>query len=241
LVLCVAVAAGCGGGSSGSNGEASKSASQILSDAGAAVGRAHSVTLGGTFRQENRPWNISAELEQPDKAHLTLSRGSSTAAVTTLGGTAYLKASASFYAGLKDVPSATVALIADRWFKLPSSTELGFLAHFNLPTLGRCLAQEPGTLSVSGTTSVDGKPAVVVTDKGDVPGSTPSKFYVATSGEPVLLRAVATGKQQPGGSRSECNEGSPAEPGQELIFSGYNRPANIAAPAGAIDLSQLTH
>jgi hypothetical protein len=152
-----------------------------------------------------------------------------------------MNANAPFYASLHEIPSAAVALIAGRWFKVPASAGFGLIKHLNLATLGRCLAQEPGSLLVSGTTKVNGQPAVAITAKGDVPGSTPSKYYVATTGEPFLLRAVATGKQQPGGTKSECNEGSPGEPGDELTFSGYNGRTNIVAPSGAVDLSQLTH
>jgi len=83
--------------------------------------------------------------------------------------------------------------------------------------------------------------AVTITDEGDVPGSTPSKLYVAATHEPLLLRAVATGKQRPGGPRhSACSgSGELTEPGDELSFGRYNQPMGITAPAGAVEPSQL--
>jgi len=153
----------------------------------------------------------------------------------------YVKANSAFYAGTHEgIPAAAVKLLAGQWLKTSESANK-LVKGLTPRTLARCLAREGGTLVKEGTASVNGQQAVVVRDKGDAPGSTPARLYVAASGTPYLLRYVATGKQQPGGAKGgECNEATePGESGGALTFSRYNAQLGIAPPAGALELSQL--
>lgn len=247
LVALLTALCGCGGGGSArpNNGEASKPAAQILSDAAAALRAVHSLRMQGTVAIEKRPTAITLALEPP-AVSVTMQQGIATAAYDVVSGTSYIKANSAFYEHQAKVPSAVVSLIANRWFKVPS-TEGGVTAitkGLDLKTLSRCLVENHGTLHVGETTTVNGQPAVVVVDKGDRPGSTPNKLYVATTGAPLPLRALATGKQRPGGVHdAECNEsrGDPTQAGEVLTFSAYNQPLNITAPTGALDFSQVAH
>jgi hypothetical protein len=240
--VAVALLAGCGS-SATSNGEAAKPARQILDDAATALRHIHSVKVQVIGNIEKHPATYTIAFERPDRASITFERGSQAAVARVVAGAAYMKANASLYEHQAGFPSSAVGLVADRWIKLPQQESFGELfKSFSVEKLSRCLVEEPGTLIVAGEAKVKGHPAVVLVDKGDRPGSTPSKLYVATTGAPLPLRIVATGKERPGGPKDECSEaGEPAAPGDELTFSEYNRPLGITAPAGAIDLSQLGH
>lgn len=247
----LAALGGCGsssgGGTGGSvqpNGEASKPAEQILNDAAAALRSVHSLRMQGTVDIEKRPTAVTLAL-QPPAMSVSMQQGTAAAAFDVVSGTAYIKANSAFYEHQAKVPTGVVSLIANRWFKAPTEGGVSALTKgLDLKTLSRCLVENHGTLHVGETTTVNGQPAVVVVDKGDLPGSTPNKLYVATTGAPLPLRALATGKQRPGGVHdAECNEsgGAPTQAGEVLTFSDYNQPMGIAAPAGAVDFSQFAH
>ncbi len=204
--------------------------------------------MQGHVRFEKRPSQITLELEAPSNLNVTIDRGGQAASITVVHGSAYLKADAAFYQHAAGVPSAAVALVANRWIKAPTAS-LGqeLVKGLDLATLAKCLigevAREPGEFALDGMSNVNGQSAIAITAKGTLPGSTPGKIYVAATGTPYLLRAVTTGKQRPGGTRhAECNEAAErTEPGEELTFSRYNSRMNIVAPSGALELSQLAH
>lgn len=245
-VAGIAVAmSGCGGSSksssSSASGESSKPATQILSDSQAALRQVHSLQVQGTVTISNRPASVSLGIQTPGKLNVGITQGATTAAIILLGNDAYIKANAPFYRQQANVPSAGVALIADRWLKTTASgvASIGSLAKDADPaTLARCLAFNHGTLSVTGKSTVNGQSAIVLVDKGDRPGSTPSQLSVAAAGPPLPLRVVATGRQQPGGAKdAACSNGADlTNAGDTLTFSGYNRPLSIVAPAGAIPI-----
>ncbi len=248
--LCLLGLGACGSSSSTSTSQSRPAASRaqlparkILDEAAAALTRAHSFALHGQLDIEKHPSRVGLEVEEPGTVRVTIERGTSVISVIDLGdaNTAYMRANAAFFR-LEEakVPSAAVGLLANRWLKVPAKEVTGG-TKLDARSLGRCLAGEPGTLTVDGMGTVDGQAAVIVSDKGDAPGATPAKFYVAATGEPVLLRALATGKQRPGGTReSECSEsGDVTTPGDEISLSRYNEPMNITAPVGAVETSQL--
>lgn len=243
VTVAAALIGGCGGtsgsGTSGASAEAKKPARQILDDAAAALSRARSLEMQGTLEVEGRLTRVAVEVEQR-AVSLRLAEHNREAAMRVLPGGSYIKANSAFFEHTHEVPSSAIGLIANRWLKLPASGEMPKSVKQLSPShLARCIAQEPGTLVVAGTSELQGRPAVVIVNKGDKPGSTPSRFYVAATGEPFLLRAVATGKERPGAAKSECNEGSSGMPGDELTFSRYNAPLHISAPVGALELSRL--
>lgn len=240
-VVLVALA-GCGGGSKPPRGgEAAKPPDQILRDATAALRRVHSLRIAGTMTIGGRRTTIDAEVERQSAARMTLRSGSRSAALVVIGGDVYIKANAAFFK--QQGSGAQAALLADRWLKVPASAAGGSGAltkSLDPARLGRCLGDKHGTLTRGATTTIGGRAAIAIVDKGDRPGATPSTLYVATSGAPLPLRAVATGAERPGGRGDPtCNtsRGDRAHAGDELSFSDYDRQLHIAAPHGAIDLS----
>lgn len=243
LTSVAAVIGGCGS-SARSNGEASKPPQQILSDAATALRQVHSLRVYGTVTVDKRPTAVTLAVKPPSDLSIAMTQGASTAQMIVLGSSVYIKMSPAFARRQGNVPAPAAALISNRWLKVPPGavgSAASLTKQFNLDTLSRCVVENHGTLTRAGTANVNGQPAVVIVDKGDKPGSTPSKLYVATTGPPLPLRALATGAQRPGGALdAQCNNGGdPTQPGEVLTFTDYNRSLNIAAPAGAVDLSQL--
>jgi hypothetical protein len=233
------VAFGCGGSSSDPNGLASKPAQQIVSDAAAALERVHSLHMQGKQTLGNEPTAFKADLEPPGKVSLSFDQRGGSVSLIAINGSVYIKADAAYWKRQK--AGAAAATLAGKWLKSPTSAGQfrSLTNNLGVATLSRCLAQDHGTLTVGGKATVDGQPAVVVVDQGDNPGGTPAKLFVATKGEPLPLRLVATGNERPGGKRDpQCNSsGSRGRAGDELTFSKYNEALKIAAPPGALDIT----
>jgi hypothetical protein len=161
--------------------------------------------------------------------------------IVVIGANAYFKVNVP--ARSPQAPGRVDPLLAGRWVRSPV-TALDGLAGValwtNPRTVGRCLLEAHlGTLRRAGTTTVDGQPVVIVADRGDVPGSRPKKIYIATTGPPLPLLAVATGRQVPGGvpnkdcgeTRANLNGSSTYE---RLSINGFNHRVSITAPRGAV-------
>jgi hypothetical protein len=239
-VVPAVTAFGCGGSSSDTNGEESKPAAQIVSDAAAALKRVHSLHMEGKETLGDEPTSLEADLEPPGKVSLTFDQRGATASIIAVNGSVYIKANAAYLK--KQDAGAAVEALAGKWFKSPASAGdfKDLTKSLDVATLSRCLGRDHGTLSVGGKATVNGQPAVVVVDKGDKPGGTPGKLFVATKGEPLPLRVVSTGNQRPGGKEDpDCNSSdSRGFAGDELNFSKYNEPLKIAAPPDAVSLTQ---
>jgi hypothetical protein len=253
-LLCLAGAlavAGCGSSSSSStstaaNGISSQSASQIVASAASALTGVHSFKVSGTSSDGK---TLDGAFEIPGKLDLTITAaGGASAEVIVIDGVGYLKGNAAYYEQSK-APAQLAAALADKWIQVPQTS----LAQFNVfnaltnpKTIGHCLVQSHlGTLSVVGSATVGGKPAIVVKNAGDVPGSTPGELYIATTGSPLPLRVQETGTRKTGGapdttcdetaSDMQGNGGSPTD----LTITAYNEPVNITAPSGAVTIQQL--
>jgi hypothetical protein len=76
------------------------------------------------------------------------------------------------------------AVLANHWLQVPATTKLVELGLFAPGTMARCLQEGHGTLTVAGTTAVDGQRAIVLRDAGDQPGTQPGTLAVAATGPP---------------------------------------------------------
>ncbi len=249
-LLSVGGAVGCGGSSGGKAAprrEALKSPSQIIADAAAALGHVRSFHLDGTG-EDLRGGRIilSGDFGIPGRLHLTLAQGSGTIEIILVGGYGYLKANRAFWVAQGTQPKV-VAFLADRWVKAAAASMPGmseFTTWTNPATIGHCLVEKHlGTVSVAGSDTFAGQPVVILSDHGDLPGSTRGRLYVATTGPALPLRVVETGTKRPGGTPDRlCNETqiSPSTTkAGDLRLSRYNQPVSITAPAGALDLKAL--
>jgi hypothetical protein len=244
-IVPLAIGAGCGSDgdssdstdSSESNSLESKPLQQILDESAAALKRAKTFHLEGS-EGGKRPTTAKADVGLPTKLRLAIDQGDASASILVVNGSLYIKANAAFWK--QEGPGKAASKLAGRWLKTPASTgELRKLTgDLDPKVLSRCLTTDHGTLARGGTATFDGQKAIVLVDKGDRPGTSPGKLYVAATGEPLPLHVVATGPERPGGKKDPlCDDDSPTHAGDEFSFSNYDEPLNLSAPPAAIDLS----
>lgn len=254
IVLAAAlVVAGCGGssssgsGGSSGNGVASKSPRDIVSTAANALDQVHSFHLDGSGKIDGRPATLSGDVSIPGRMSLTVREGPAVAQIIAIQKNTYLKANKGFWAANANNNAATIA--ADRWIAMPpgSFAQSGLpLSFMSSKTLGHCaLESHLGTLTNGGSTDFHGRQAVIVVDQGDVPGATPGKLYVATTGQPLPLAVQQTGPMKPGGKPDPvCHETQSDVSGNGggpslVTFSDYNAPVTIDPPKGAVSIQSL--
>jgi hypothetical protein len=240
--MSLAVAGGCGdsddSGSSKRNGIESKSPQQALEETAAALRRVKSFHIEGT---EGRSSTVKGDVAVPKQLRLDLKQRDATARMLFVDGTVYMRGNTAFWRESKAGRDAKE--LDGRWLKVPGSIgALEKLAKQIDPVnLSRCLLQSHGTLASGGASKVAGQPAVVIVDKGDRPGTSPGRLYVAATGEPLPLRTIATGRERPGGKKDPlCDSDTPTRAGDEVLFSRYNEPVDITAPPDALDLGELS-
>jgi hypothetical protein len=129
----------------------------------------------------------------------------------------YIKGSPAFYRRIGG--AAAAQLLQGRWLKVPaSSPEFASLSSLtDLRRLVDTALSTPGGVAKSGTTTVNGKRAVVLTS--------PSKggtLFVARTGRPYPIQITKQG----------ANGGS-------ISFDRWDQPVALTAPADALDITQL--
>ena len=260
--VCLGAVAGCGSGGNGhpantsgsggasssaaqsssasSQGEASKSAKQILADAAGALKNAHGYVLQGTLTDQGRQIQLKIVAASAKSLELELSGGGANAELIALPNADYVRANAAFW---QPRVGQRAAAIANRWIQIPPAGAAGMtasLGRFAPATLARCLAEDHGSISVAGKTTVDGRPAVVLKDAGNAPGAAPGTLAVAASGPPYPLRASATAGQRAGGRVDVCNDGKASDTHGTLTLSHFGSAPSIKAPQHAIKSGQTS-
>ncbi len=218
LALALAPAlAGCASSSPAGNGVASNSPTRIVARATAAATAAESVHVAGSILSEGKPISLNMELdaEKGGKGRLTL--GNLSVDVVNVDRAVYLKAGPAFYS--RFVGPAAARVLQAKWLR--GSSVSGPLASFTSLTEVRKLLSSTlaghGALARGATTTIDGEPAVGVTDTAG--GGT---LYVASTGTPYPLEIVKRG----------------ADAGR-LVFDGWNQPVALAVPPSPLDIHQL--
>lgn len=214
LFLLAATLAGCGG--SGSNGEASKSASAILADARQAALAADSVRISGTIRESGQTIALDLSVTKTGGGGTMTIQGSKVD-VIRVGDTAYIRAGADFYSKV-GAGAAAGKLLAGKWLKLPTSTP-NFAQLIELTDLRAFAAQAlkaPGTLTKGAEKTVDGQEAI------ELKSSKGGSLFVATKGKPYPVEFV----------RGGASSGT-------VTLSDWGAAKAPTAPKGAIDISAL--
>jgi hypothetical protein len=219
LSLAVVAAAidGCGGGSSSGNGIADKSPTQILAATKKVADAATSVHVSGSLVSGGTPISIDVNLIAGKGGRGKLSQNGLAFELIEVANTVYIKGSSSFYKHIGG--SAAAQLLQGKWLKAPASSS-GFASIGQLTNLRQLVDQtlaDHGTLSKSGTTTIQGQKVVGVTDKGK--GGT---LYIAATGKPYPVQI----------SRNGAGTGT-------ITFDRWNEPVTLAVPANAIDIAQL--
>lgn len=223
LLLTALLLAGCGGGGKSPtttaakpNGEATKSPTQVLADAQAAATSASSVRVAGHLVSGGTPVTLDLTIVRNKGAKGTMTANGLGFDLVRIGAKVYIKGSDAFYK--KFAGAAAAQLLHDKW--LEASATNGQLASLlpltNTSALFAAIASNHGKLSNKGATTYAGQQVVEIVDT-----TNGGKLYVAATGKPY---PVALSKKQESGT---------------ITFDGWNEPVSLAAPKGAIDISQL--
>lgn len=223
LVVGALITAGCGSSgssnsSTASNGEASKTGTEVLTDAKAATQAATSVHVVLTGLNATVT-GVALDLSRGNGASGTVTFKGQPVQIVASGQTVYMKGSASFWTQATGSASSA-KLFADKWLKVPASTASsavsGMSSLTDMSTLFTSLLSPSGTVTNAGLSTYEGTRAVKLTNgKGGV-------LYVAATGSPLPVGVTQPASQGAG-------NGS---------FTNWNAPVTITVPAGAIDLPQ---
>jgi hypothetical protein len=217
VAVSAAVLAGAGACSSGAgtNGEEKKTPAQISSDAQAALRNAASVRVAGTLTDTGSgsggTTTFDLHFHKGVGAYGTMSNAGQTLQLIRLGNDLYVKG-----AGAAQLGPTAAGLVGNRYVKLSATSGIGKDLASSID-----LSSFVDDLTLSDTSGVrrstlDGRKAVVLTDKGDGV----STLYVADSGSPVPLRLAGSGSTG----------------GGTMSFTDYGADVTIAAPAAAVTL-----
>ena len=215
-------------------GEASRSPERILRDVAGELRQVRSYRVSGTTVDAHGRARLTADVLASGGLDARLRQGRQVIRLRVVprGGT-YVRANAAFW---RRAGSAALARrLAGRWVRSRSGAASA-APEVSPRRLARCLVAVHGTLAERGTARVAGRRAVVVADRGDRPGTSPGRLYVAASGRTLPLRVVQTGPTRPGGRVAGCSESGDTTRASDLRFSRFDRPLRIRAPRGAIDL-----
>jgi hypothetical protein len=211
--------AGCGGGGgSKTNGEASKSAKQVVADAQKAAQAAKAVHVSGSLTDAGRPLTLDLVLVKGTGGKGTMSESNLQFEIIRVGDKAYIKGSDAF---LRQFAGAGAAqLLSGKW--LQGSAKTGSLAALapltDIGTLfNGALGSTTRSVKNEGETTYKGHKVVAIKDT-----TTGGTLYVSATGDPYPVAIVQAG----------ANKGT-------VSFDGWNKTESIDAPKGAVDMATL--
>jgi hypothetical protein len=214
---------------------AAPNAPQLLRRSVAALSGIRGYALRATNTSGGQTVAVDVAYRDASAWRFSLHAGSLSWDAIVLGHTGYFRASLEYW---MSHGGASAAKLAGHWLIVTAGTlqstrtSLGGL--FSPDTIARCMAEDHGNLSVVGRETVAGRPAVVIRDAGNVPGSTPSLYAIAASGAPYPLRITPIGAQRPGGRIDVCNDGTGGGVHGAITFDALGNVPPITAPAGAV-------
>jgi hypothetical protein len=221
LALVGVLLVGCGGSGSSENGVAAKAPSEIVSATKAAAVGASAVHVSGSIVSGGVPISIDLHLVAGQGGKGQISQNGLSFQLIQVGGYAYISGSSAFYSHFAG--PAAAQLLQGKWLKASATT--GSLATLSSLTdlhrlLASALAPTGATLTKGSVTTVEGQRAVPVTDTSASGGT----LYVATTGKPFPVQISKSGAG-----------------GGKIVFSEWDKPVTLTAPANSVDLSQLQH
>jgi hypothetical protein len=215
VLALTAFAGGCGGGSK-SNGEAGKTAEQVVTDAQAAAVAARGVHVAGAITSSGVPLTLDLTLVKDAGATGSMSQAALKFEIIRVGDDVYVKGSDAFLR--KFAGAAGAQLLHGKWLKgSASSGSLAALAPLtDIAKLFTGALGSHGKLKNEGEQDYKGQKVVAIKDTSN--GGT---LYVA-----------ATGTAYPVGLSGGKDPGS-------ITFDGWGDTVSIEAPQGALDIGKL--
>ncbi|MET9544686.1 hypothetical protein ABZY36_05110 [Streptomyces sp. NPDC006627] len=219
--LSAALLTGCGDGGDGGGSDkpfAKDSADQIAAKAVAATKKADSMRLKGDMRQDGRTVSLDLVVDQEKNCEGTVDSAGAKAELRHMNGTLYVRGDEQYWKNsLKNQPGSdkVMSKVVDKWVKMPAD---------DASTSGMCdkqgliasMDEDKSTrkgMKKGDTTTVGGKEAIAL--KKQASGGETHTMYVATEGEPYILRTTVKGGDEP----------------NEATFSDYGKPVRPKAPS----------
>jgi hypothetical protein len=222
-LLVVLVVAACGGVSSPSgsgNGEASKSAQQVLTDAVHAADGASSQHISGQLTSHGKQIGVDLTVVKGKGATGSFTYKGQKVDLLIIGTDAYMKAGAAFYAQFGGASGSAIGqMLQGKWLKFSTKDpQFGPITGIaDSKTIFDELTSTHRTLTNKGATTYKGQSVVAIFDR-----TKSGTLYVAATGTHYPVAIVKTG----------------AATGT-ITFDDWNKPVPLTAPSGAIDLSTL--
>ncbi len=215
-IACAVLLAGCASGASSANGVAAKTPAQIVAYARAAAAGAASVHVAGSIVSEGKPISLNMELVSEKGGKGRVSMHGLSFRLVGVDDAVYVNGSSAFYTRVAGAAGARV--LRGKWLKGAQSGAMASLASLTRlrSLLGIALA-EHGKLSRAPSATIDGQPAVGVSDPAN--GGT---LYVAATGAPYPLEIVKRGTST-----------------GRVVFDRWNQAVALAVPTNAINVNQL--
>ncbi|MEU7244867.1 hypothetical protein ACI2L4_30715 [Streptomyces sparsogenes] len=198
---------------------------EIADKAMKAMKSAKSLTtdLKGTVDGGPMTYHLSSDSEGECAGRLTMGSDGGVELIKT-GDMVYMKFDRAFWKsqGGKD-GAAAADMIGDRWTKSKATgaDAKDFATFCDSDTMLAGFQDGPSAARKGKTTTVDGKPAITLTE---TEGKETYTAYIATEGKPYLLKLVTKGGKEPG----------------TVKFSDFDKPVDAKAPTGdVVDLDSL--
>ncbi|MEU9646758.1 hypothetical protein [Streptomyces sp. NPDC048188] len=202
--VCVSLLAGCGGGSEDEGKPfEGQSADDIAAKAVEATRQAKSVHVKGDTRTEDGSTvTVDVSVDQEKNCQGTIGAGETRADVRHTDATLYLRGDEQYWqTALKQQPDAAQKMapkLTDKWVKMPANDattagvcdKQGFIAAMDEDE------SERKGMKRGSTTDVNGEEALALTK--DAAGGEKLTLYVATEGEPYILKTTTEGGKSPG-------------------------------------------
>jgi hypothetical protein len=210
---------GCGGEKDADEAFGGKSADAIAADAVKATRDAKSLRIAGNGRQQGgNEIGLDFHVDDQDRCKGTMTGQDAKADVLQIGQDVYVRGDEKFWQNtLKGSPGTDGAVekLRGKWVKSEpgqSGTEGMCDKQAFLATLDSDKSERKG-MKKGEAAEVDGQPALALEKKQ--PGGEKITMYVATEGEPYILKAVTEGGEAPG----------------EVVLSDYNKKVDAQKPA----------
>ncbi|WCN05614.1 hypothetical protein M6G08_28010 [Streptomyces sp. M92] len=228
--VSVALLAGCGDSGGGSEPFEGQSADDIATKAVEATQQAKSLHMKGDVRPEDGGTvTIDVSVDQEKNCEGTIGTGEAQADVRHTDATLYLRGDQQYWQNaLQQQPGASQQMpqkLDGKWVRMPASDaatagvcdKQGFIA-----AMDEDKSERQG-MKRDGTTEVGGEEALKLTKKTS--GGETLALYVATEGEPYILKSITEGGKNPG----------------SVTFSEYNEPVQAEQPPAdqTVDLKEL--
>jgi hypothetical protein len=214
---------------------------KLYTEALAGLTSAKSVHIKGSSTQDGDTFGIDLTFSNGKGVTGSLGLGGGTMQVVAVNGTVYVNLDAKAFAAFagSDVPAAAASAVAGKWLSYGAADEdssdnpfsgLGELT--DIKQFAQDFAPAGSVTEDPVKKTINGQSAIALLDDGGDDPTNDGIFYVQAGGAHLPLEIV------PGPSAS-AGTASVAPATGKIDFLDYDKDVTLAAPTGAIDVSQL--